>query len=608
VQVRDSEREDGFARLTEEVRVEKQGPLAWLLSLLLCLPMTAAAGPDEEQEKNPIRPVGGLTFVDEYELTIADLVVYVTDKKGLAVTDLTADDFEVFQDGEPKQITNFKLYTDEIIRTELASQQGNLAPLATPTPAPNDAAGPIPVHMVLYIDNENLEPLDRNRVLSQAREFVRTSLHPPAQMMVVAYQRSFEVLQPFTSDPNKVMDAMRAVRTYTGGRTEMNNTRKDIIDRIKSIENEGRSTGTSSATATGQGSEWNEAYQLIDNYAKETVNDLKFTLDSLRQIITSLSGLPGKKGIIYVSNGLPMVPGMELFYEFNRVTQNSSILTRMYEFDQTRAFSALAATANAQDVAFYSIDAAGLTMGGIGGAEFASAQDPLSASVGRHNLTDSLRYLADETGGIAIINTNDIGPRLSLVSQDMYTYYSIGYPLQASGKDKVHKVKIKLRDDPKFAGYELRYRSRFVEKSLETQVQDTVVSSLVFEIDDNPMQVDVETGEPSPATEKRWILPTHISFPIRKIALLPEGSDYVGRIVIFVAARDSDGKQSDLVRQEHEIRVPAADYEDAQRQRWGIDTSLLMEAGRYKVAVAILDPLTHQASYQTIATAVHPNE
>ncbi len=110
------------------------------------------------------------------------------------------------QDGEAKQITNFKLYTDEIIRTQLASEADDIFTLATPTPAPDDVAGPIPVHLVLYIDNQNLHPLDRNRVLSQTREFVRTSLHPPAQMMVVAYQRSFEVLQPFTSDPNKVMD------------------------------------------------------------------------------------------------------------------------------------------------------------------------------------------------------------------------------------------------------------------------------------------------------------------------------------------------------------------------------------------------------------------
>ena len=588
--------------------MEKWRSFVWLLILLLALPIPADTADDEEQTENKVRPVGGLTFVDEYELTIANLVVYVTDKKGNAITDLTADDFEVFQDGEPKQITNFKLYTDEIIRSQLAAQPEDLLPLATPTPRPDDEAGPIPVHMVLYIDNQNSDPLDRNRVLSQAREFVRTSLHPPAQMMVVAYQRSFEVLQPFTSDPEKIMAAMRSVRRYTGGRTEIDSTRKDIIDRIKSIENEQRSgTGGGSPGRTTLGSQWTEAYQLIDNYARESVNDLKFTMDALRQIITSLSGLPGKKGIIYVSNGLEMVPGMELFYEFNRVTQDSAILTRMYEFDQTRAFSNLAATANAQDVAFYAIDAAGLTMGGMSSAEFASSQDPLSASVGRHNLTDSLRFLADETGGLAIINTNDIAPRLEQVAQDMYTYYSIGYPLQASGRDKVHKVKVKLRDDPAFSDYELRYRSRFVEKSLETKVQDTVVSSLVFEVTDNPMQLEVETGTAAPASEKRWLLPTHISFPIRKVALLPEGDDYVGRIVMFVAARDTEGKQSDLVRQEHEIRVPAADYDDAQRQRWGIDTNLLVESGRYKISVAVLDPLTRQDSYQTVSAAVNPN-
>ncbi len=581
----------------------------WLSIVLLALPFSADTADDEQQTENQIRPVGGLTFIDEYELTIANLVVYVTDKKGKAITDLAVDDFEVFQDGDPKQITNFKLYTDEIIRTELAAQPDELMPLATPTPTSDDAAGPVPVHMVLYIDNQNSDPLDRNRVLSQTREFIRSSLHPPAQMMVVAYQRSFEVLQPFTSDPNKVMAAMRSVRRYTGGRTEVDSTRKDIIDRIRSIENEQRSGTSGGNTGRGQlGGQWGEAYQLIDNYARENVNNLKFTMDALRQVITSLSGLPGKKGLIYVSNGLEMVPGMDLFYEFNRVTQDSAILTRMYEFDQTRAFANLAASANAQDVAFYAIDAAGLTMGGMSSAEFASAQDPLSASVGRHNLTDSLRFLADETGGLAIINTNDVAPHLDLVAQDMYTYYSIGYPLQASGRDKVHKVKVKLRDDPALNDYEVRYRSRFVEKSLETRVQDTVVSSLVFEVDDNPMQLDVETSTAAPASEKRWLLPTHISFPIRKVALLPEGDDYVGRIVLFVAARDTDGKQSDLVRQEHEIRVPAASYDEAQRQRWGIDTNLLVESGRYKISVALLDPLTRQDSYQTVSAAVNPDD
>jgi VWFA-related protein len=557
----------------------------WSLVAALVLPVVP--GIADEEGPVTLRPIGGLTFVDEIELTIANLVVYVTDKQGRAVTDLTKDDFEVYQDGDSKQITNFKLYTDEIIRSEY-QEQSRIQPAET-------------------IDNENLEPLDRNRVLSQARDFVRSSLHPPARMMVVAYQRSFEVLQEFTSDPSQVLEAMRSVRTYTGGRTERIRASRDIMDRIKKIETDGRSS-SSGSLKQGAGYEFKEVYAMIDNYAKETINDLQFSLDSLRLIITSLSGLEGKKGVIYVSNGLPMTPGMELYYELSRVTNDSSVIIRSFEHDRSRLYQQLAATANAQDVTFYAIDAAGLSMANLASAEYATASDPMSASVGRHNYSDSLRYLADETGGIAITDTNDVGPRLDLVAQDLYTYYSIGYPLQTSGQDKVHRVKVELRDDPAFSGYQLRYRSRFVEKSVSTRVQDAVMSSLVYEIDDNPIGIDVVTGTPAPASEKRWLLPTQVSFPINNIAMLPEGDDFVARVVLFVAARDADGKQSDLVRQEHEIRIPADRYEDAVSRLYFIDTQLLMEQGRYKISVALLDPLTRQDSYRTVSASVHPKK
>jgi VWFA-related protein len=582
--------------------VRKHGHIVWMLVALLALPpMTGIA--DEEKQQG-IRRIGGLTFVDEIELTIANLVVHVTDKKGVAVTDLTKDDFEVYQDGDRKQITNFKLYTDEVVRSEVGESEVPEAPATSAAPEQSGAVGPQPVHLVLYIDNENLDPLDRNRVLSQTRDFVRASLHPPAKMMVVAYQRSLEVLQDFTSDPSQVLKALRVVRTYTGGRTERDSTRSDIAERISRMQND----SWSGSSTRSQTSEWSEVYALIDNYAKETINDLQFTIDALRQIITSLTGLPGKKGVIYVSNGLPMTPGIDLFYEASRAMNDTTIFSRMFEYDRSRSYKQLAATANAQDVTLYMIDASGLVVGTAGSAEYATGRDPSFTSIAINNYTDSLRFLADETGGIAIYNTNDISERLDLITQDMFTYYSIGYPLHASGQDKVHSVKVKLRDDPAFKDYELRYRPRFVERSLETRVQDRVLSSLVFEIDENPMDLEVETGTPTPASEKRWLLPAHLSFPLANVALLPEGEDLVARIVLFVAARDADGKKSDLVRQTHEIRVPADQYEEARDQRYGIDTTLLMESGRYKISMALLDPLTRQVSYKTISVPVNPEK
>jgi VWFA-related protein len=557
---------------------------------------------EEEPAAGNLKPVGGLTFVDEVEVTIANIAVYVTDKKGRAVTDLTTDDFNIFQDGVAKSITNFRFYSDDAVSQQI---EGPSVPgAATPTLGPVDESDPsrTPIHLVLYIDNLNLNPIDRNRVLSQARDFIRTSLHSPAQMMVVAYQRSFEVLQPFTSNPNEVLDALRQVRTYAGGRVERETAKQDIIERMHEIDQK-----SNPRPQGGSGRQLQEIDRLIHEYAQETDSDLKLTLDSLRQTVNSLSGLPGKKGIIYVSNGLEIVPGQQLFFEFSKYSQAPTALIDTSRYNRRRQFRQLAQAANSQDVAFYTVDATSVSLGNTSASEFATSQDRLSATVRLNNHTESLRLLADETGGIAIINTNDVGSRFELIRQDMFTYYSIGYSLQASGGDKIHKINVKLRDDPELSGYRLRYRSRFVEKSLESRVQDRVMSSLLFEINENPIGIEVDIGTPSAASEGRWLVPATISFPIGNVALLPIDDEYVARVAIFIAVRDNDGKRSDLVRQDYEVRVKAADYEVEQSRRWSIETQLLMESGRYKVAVAVLDPITRQAAYETVSTAVNPD-
>jgi hypothetical protein len=126
----------------------------------------------------------------------------------------------------------------------------------------------------------------------------------------------------------------------------------------------------------------------------------------------------------------------------------------------------------------------------------------------------------------------------------------------------------------------------------------------MFPLDDNPMEIMVSTDEPGPASETRWMVPIRLSFPLRKVALLPVGDDYVGNVTMFVAARNTKGDRSDVVRQNHEIRIKAAEYETAQDDRFAITANLLMEAGKHNVAVAILDPITRNSSYTTTKVTV----
>lgn len=568
------------------------------VAIAVMLVATAMAQERASERPDTLKPVGGMAFSDELEVTVVNLDVHVTDRDGNAVTDLKREDFRVLQDGEERQVTNFELFTEERIRSRLARAEPGVLPVPTPAGEAEADLETRPTHLVLYVDNENLRPFDRNRVLRQLKDFLESTVQPPVQMMVVSYQKSFRVLQPFTSDSRAVLDTLRDLRTMTGGLTERESARRDIQARMRRNQDQG---STGSGYDPHQAGEYNTIQNLIMGYAREEYNDVLFAVEALRNVVTSLAGLPGRKGVVYVANGLPMVAGLELFYEFAEVYKDYSILTAISQYDRSRLFEGLASSANAQGVSFYTVGAAGLEVRGMGIAEFRVAQSTVAASLGSRNLTDTLVHLARETGGLSIVNTNDVSPGLEKVRQDLFTYYSIGYPLSSSGADKVHSVEVSLPNHP---ALEVRYPRRFVEKSVETRVQDTVITGLILGVDHNPFGVELDGGTPAPTSGDRWAVPLHVSFPLDRVALLPEGEDYVGRVALFVAARDDEGKQSDMVRQEHQVRVKAVDYEAARDARWGVDLSLLMESGSFRVTVGLLDQVTRQPSYQTARVAV----
>lgn len=552
-----------------------------VFSVFVVLVMAASVAGTEEE--NSIRPIGGLSFADEYELTIVNVVVHVTDKEGNPVDDLTQADFKIFQDGQEKPITNFKLYTKDVYDEyaaipELPSVSGE----STKRPKPR------PISMIIYIDNDNLHPMDRNRVLRYARDFVRDNLRPPVQMMVVSFQqKSLKILQPFTSDSIAVLDALRKVRMVSGGLPERESARRDVLDRMHTeIENQGR--------ASSFGARGAQAYSDVLAYANEENYNLMCSIDGLREAVTFLAGAEGRKSVLYLSNGLPMIPGFDLFNAVSDSFNDPSVLTEVQRYDRSSSFKTVVSAANSHDVSFYTVGAGGLEVVGMSANEYRSGRNPVVSTLGADSFLGSLRMMAKGTGGMAIVKTNDFAEGFDRIEKDLYSYYSLGYRLVQVGSDKVHKTKVTL---PGHSDLTLRYRTNWVEKSLETLVQERVLAGLLHDLDENPMGLKVETGEPSPAAGELSGIPMFLSFQIDKIALLPEGEDYVGRVVLFVAARDADGKRSDTVREEHEIRISADEYDQVRKRLFGIDTSLLMTPGVYRVAIGLMDQVTRQASY-----------
>jgi len=452
--------------------------------------------------------------------------------------------------------------------------------------------------MILFVDNENLTPLHRNRVLRRVREFVSENLEGPVQMMVASFDRSLKIIQPFTDQSLDINGALRSLDKVSGGKTARESERRNILDALQELSVDDR------AATSGDGGRGMQMRmrQQISVFAEEEAMAVNYSMDGLKEAMAVLSGLEGRKSVIYISRGLPMSPGLGLMHEYASIFNDPAFIGQRANTDRTRLFQSVTSAANSQEVSLYTIDASGLNpLEGYSADQMFSATDPTASSISTNNYQDSLEYMAQRTGGLSIINTNDVAGGLELVRDDLFSYYSLGYTISASGQDRVHRIEVEI---PEKSGYALRYRRRFVEKSRETQVQDRVYSTLLVDVDENPMELDMTRLRPQPASEDRWQVPLHLSFRLGKIALIPEGDEYVGRVVLFLGARDLKGRSSEMQRQEHIVRVPKDQYEEARLKRFGIQVQLLLLDGQHRVSAGLMDQITRQASYDRIVIRI----
>ncbi|RLE29549.1 MAG: hypothetical protein DRJ61_14295, partial [Acidobacteria bacterium] len=225
--------------------------------VVCCTPLAAETGEEAESVASD------LGFSEDVEINLVNIDVYVRDRKGKPVIDLTAEDFVVREDGEIREITNFTMLDEQAFRrADERAVPG--VPVGVTEAVQGDPAPVIrPTWVVLYIDQENLHPLDRTRVLRRVREFVTESLIPPVQMMVVAFEGSLKVKQSFTSDGRQVVSVIRGLSKYSGGWVDRESARTDLVDRMRDLKAE-------MSHGSGGGAKGNrQLFQEVIAYARE---------------------------------------------------------------------------------------------------------------------------------------------------------------------------------------------------------------------------------------------------------------------------------------------------------------------------------------------------
>jgi VWFA-related protein len=553
---------------------------------LTALPIAAAI-----EDPPPAPRPAGATFGEKLEVTVVNVDVYVRDNEGRPVEGLTEDDFLLIQDGVQMPITNFAALTavgSAPGNTRKSSETGGLAA------APESPARPVSI--ILVIDNANLFALQRNRVLDLIREFVDEILAAPVQMMVVSSQPSLAVRQTYTDDPAEVVAALDAVARESAGRLARDRDRRDILDWMEELASDSRMDAMEFLTAGPMRIAKMQVKAHILAYVEQESNILEDSLATLHEVLRLASGQEGRRVVIHVSNGLPMSPGLGLLHEFESVFRDSSIYAGVAHRDFSAQFRDLVSAAIGRGVSLYAIDASGLSpLEGFGAGD-RYVPEARASWVSMKNLQETLSFMADETGGLAVLNTNDVSGGLDRVRDDVLSYYSLGYQIELSGENLKHRILIELPERPTA---QVRYRNTFVEKSPLTRMRERVLTTLIRDPGPNGMGVELSALDATSKPGRRRDLRLKVSLPLANLTLRTEGSTRVADLQLVIGLRDSTGRESSPQEVTQELRIPATEIAHAAPgQRVAVVLPLrIRDRLQHTVAVGVRDLESGETSY-----------
>ncbi|MGA7614861.1 MAG: VWA domain-containing protein [Thermoanaerobaculia bacterium] len=533
-----------------------------LLMLLEGLPAFAQTDP---QQKQP-------GFSATIDVRVINIDVVVTDKKGNPIKGLKKGDFEVLENGTPQKITNF---------SEIS------VPAQPPTKKPVEpevkAAPAVPVQVpenqkrkiIIFVDNLSLNPFNRNRVFDSMEKFVKTAMRPGDEAMVATWNRSMKVRVPFTTDSEQITQMLEGIKGESAFGVHNLSDQKQTQDQIRDAQS------------------YDQAVAAARQYAQSVEHDLRQTVSAVNGLMTTLAGVEGKKIMVMTSEGFPMQPGKDMFYfidDIQREKSNwqgrgSSLLEGM-SFNSAGLIQSLARTANANGITLYTLHAGGLSAYGAGAT--AENRSPVSYNVQQaalSNSTDSLQLLAQMTGGLATVGTNNFDGAFNQIENDLEHYYSIGYRAGTERVDRQRGVAVRMKN----RNYVVRARQTFVEKSVPSEMNDRVIANIFYEGQPNDLNITVTTGQPVSVEEDRFKVPVEVHIPMDNLTFLPQGEMNVASFTVYFVAANQLGDMSDVTHQSHQIRLSKSELEKAKGDYYTFSAELLLEKGPNKISVGVVD-------------------
>lgn len=522
-----------------------------------------------QQPSDPVPPL-----VEKVNVSVINVDATVLDG-GKPVTGLTADDFELFEDGRRQRITNFYSVIGGAVR-----EDSSASPAATAAPITRFRR-----KAVLLVDNHFIDKHSRDMALRQLRAFIESDYAGNYDWSIGTISSGVHVIQPFTSDKAVINAAIdRLLRGSAGLQTAP-------LDQGAVPQS---SQGVGATAAARQAF----AQDATDRIAMESNVRFASTLDALRASARAVidacrayTAIEGKKLIVLVTGSMEID---------NRGAQSNGadrFASTAADNDREAATirEAMVREANAANFNIYIVKAAGVTTPVNGFDVGQKRPDDLVLGEVRNN--DSLAVaLSAETGG-AYLTSNVVGQSIRTIDTTSGSFYSLGYSPKHFEDGKYHSISVRVKNH----AYSVRSRSGYLDTSNDSRLEDSLKVAVSAATPQGTLPVGVFAGKKSPQ-DGVFYTPVTASVPMNLVTTLRRGDRAVGRVHVYLSAFDQNDENVAFNHAVQQVDLTAAQLKEIAStpgMNFRYPMKLNLNPGLYRVVVAVRDELSDEVGKAT---------
>jgi VWFA-related protein len=504
------------------------------------------------QQPAPQPPADQPPVTFRVEVNYVEVDAFVTDGEGSPVTNLTAGDFEIFEDGKPQKVSSFSLVNIPIERAERPLFAGK--PIEPDVQTNERLEGRI---YLLVLDDIHTDFTRTPRVKAAARRFIEQNFGTN-DLAAVVYTGRADASQDFTNNPRLLI---QAIEKFNGRKL-----RSATIQRIESAR---------SNPETGVLEPGDDIEQMDRAFRARSV------MHNVRKLAEFMAGVRGRrKAMLLIGEGVD--------YDIYQATGVLGSTASAVLLDTQDAI----ASATRGNVSIYAIDPRGLVVGDedlitqsstVGDADGRAMQSELRLS------QDSLRVLASSTGGFAAVNRNDLNGAFDRIVAENSSYYMFGYYSTNERRDgRFRKIEVRV----KRPGLRVRNRNGYFEARgrRPNPTPSTKVSPALAEAIGSPLPVNGVPikvfAAPYKGTAPNAAVAVVAEVDVNNFEFVEKDGTFSETLELVNSATDSKGKVFPGERQLVNLNLKPDTLARAKSRGFRLVNQVTLPPGRYQLRIA----------------------